>query len=226
MTILHNDWAPLLDPEFDKPYYKQLRQFLASEYRTHTIYPDMHHIFNALHTTGYKDTRVLILGQDPYHGPGQAHGLSFSVQPGIPAPPSLKNMFKELQTDLGIPIAQHGYLLNWARQGVLLLNTVLTVREATPNSHKGKGWEAFTDRIIALLNERPEPVIFVLWGSNAQQKLQQIDTSSHFVIQSAHPSPLSAHRGFFGSRPFSRINQYLKQVGASEIDWKLPELTN
>ncbi|WP_127586694.1 uracil-DNA glycosylase [Paenibacillus koleovorans] len=223
-AILTNDWAPLLEDEFEKPYYKQLRQFLAQEYRSSPVYPDMYSIFAALHATGYASTKAMILGQDPYHGPGQAHGLSFSVQPGVPAPPSLQNMFKELQSDLGIPIAKHGYLLHWAQQGVLMLNTVLTVRESTPNSHKGKGWELFTDRVIATLNARQQPVIFVLWGSHAQQKRQMIDTSRHFIIQSPHPSPLSAHRGFFGSRPFSRINQYLQQIGSEPIDWRLPEL--
>ncbi|MFK7695474.1 uracil-DNA glycosylase [Paenibacillus sp. HJGM_3] len=222
-AVLNNDWAPLLEPEFAKPYYQQLRHFLADEYRTASVFPDMYHIFNALHTTGYEATKVVILGQDPYHGPGQAHGLSFSVQPGVPAPPSLQNMFKELHSDLGVPIPRHGHLLGWARQGVLLLNTVLTVRESLPNSHKGKGWETFTDRIIALLNERVQPVIFVLWGSHAGQKRQMIDTNRHFIIQSPHPSPLSAHRGFFGSRPFSAINRYLREIGSEEIDWSLPE---
>lgn len=226
MAILHNDWAPLLEPEFDKPYYKQLHQFLAEEYRTATVYPDKYNIFTALHSTGYAATKAIILGQDPYHGPGQAHGLSFSVQPGVSTPPSLQNMFKELQADLGIPIPRHGHLLSWAEQGVLMLNTVMTVRESSPNSHKAKGWETFTDRIIALLNDRSQPVVFVLWGSHAQQKRQQIDTSRHFIIQSPHPSPLSAHRGFFGSRPFSSINRCLKQIGSPEIDWKLPELSN
>ncbi|WP_248924880.1 uracil-DNA glycosylase [Paenibacillus hamazuiensis] len=226
MAILKNDWAPLLEAEFQKPYYLELRRFLAQEYRTRTIYPDMHDIFNALHYTPYADVSVVILGQDPYHGPGQAHGLSFSVKPGVPAPPSLQNMFKELHDDLGCYIPDNGYLVRWAEQGVLLLNTVLTVREATPNSHKGKGWETFTDRVIAHLNERDKPVIFVLWGSHAQQKQQLITSPHHKMIKSPHPSPLSAHRGFFGSRPFSRVNRYLSELGRPIIDWQIPNLSH
>ncbi|MCP8968019.1 uracil-DNA glycosylase [Ectobacillus ponti] len=222
--ILTNDWAPLLEEEFHKPYYLQLREFLQDEYAAHQVYPPMHDIFNALHFTGYAATKVVILGQDPYHGPGQAHGLSFSVKPGVKTPPSLRNMYKELQSDLGCTIPNNGYLVKWAEQGVLLLNTVMTVRESEPNSHKGKGWETFTDRVIQLLNERDEPVIFVLWGSHAQKKKAIITNPRHHIIEAPHPSPLSASRGFFGSRPFSQINAYLRTAGKQEIDWQIPDL--
>lgn len=223
MTILQNDWQNWLDEEFAKPYYLQLKQFLMEEYHSRRIYPDKYDIFNALHLTPYSQTKVVILGQDPYHGPGQAHGLSFSVKPGVPQPPSLKNIFKELQNDLGHPIPNHGSLQRWAEQGVLLLNTVLTVREGQPNSHKGKGWERFTDQVIQVLNQRKEPIIFLLWGKHAQEKKEWITSSHHVMIESAHPSPFSAHRGFFGSRPFSRANQLLKRVGSTEIDWFIPD---
>ncbi|MCP3772073.1 uracil-DNA glycosylase [Paenibacillus sp. MZ04-78.2] len=223
-AILHNDWAPLLEDQFQAPYYHRLRPFLKQEYATRTVYPDMHDIFNALHYTSYADTKVVILGQDPYHGPGQAHGLSFSVKPGIPAPPSLQNMFKELQSDLGCSIPDNGCLVPWAEQGVLLLNTVLTVRQGEAHSHKGQGWETFTDRIISLLNEREKPIVFVLWGSPAQQKMQLITERRHCIVRSVHPSPLSAHRGFFGSRPFSQVNDFLRSIGNAEIDWQLPNL--
>ncbi|NGQ93785.1 uracil-DNA glycosylase [Brevibacillus sp. SYP-B805] len=222
MAILKNDWAPLLEEEFQKPYYLKLRQFLMHEYKTRVVYPDMYDIFNALHYTPYAGTRVLILGQDPYHGRGQAHGLSFSVKPGVAVPPSLQNIYKELQQDLGCPIPDHGYLVKWAEQGVLLLNTVLTVREGSPNSHKGMGWEIFTDRVIELLNQREEPVVFILWGRHAQEKGQLITAPHHHIIRSPHPSPFSANRGFFGSRPFSRANQFLRRIGREEIDWEIP----
>jgi uracil-DNA glycosylase len=222
MAILRNDWAELLADEFEKPYYRQLRQFLKAEYQSRTVYPDMYDIFNALHLTPYRETKVVILGQDPYHGPGQAHGLSFSVKPGVTPPPSLQNIFKELQSDLGCAIPDHGYLVSWAKQGVLLLNTVLTVRAGSPNSHKGMGWEQFTDRVIAVLNERETPMVFILWGRHAQEKASFIDTRKHCVIQSPHPSPFSANRGFFGSRPFSRANRFLREQGLGEIDWQLP----
>ena len=224
MPILKNDWAPLLEDEFRKPYYLRLRQFLIEEYRTRTVYPDKYDIFNALHYTPYSEVKVVLLGQDPYHGPGQAHGLSFSVRPGIPAPPSLQNMLKELHDDLGCRIPNNGCLIPWALQGVLLLNTVLTVRAGQANSHRGMGWETFTDRIISLLNERDRPVVFLLWGSHAQSKLSLIDTSRHPVICAPHPSPLSAHRGFFGSRPYSRANRYLEDLGERPIDWQLPDI--
>lgn len=223
-AILQNDWAPLLEDQFQASYYHQLRSFLKQEYATRTVYPDMHDIFNALHYTSYADTKVVILGQDPYHGPGQAHGLSFSVKPGIPAPPSLQNIFKELQSDLGSSIPDNGCLVPWAEQGVLLLNTVLTVRQGEAHSHKGQGWETFTDRVISLLNEREKPIVFVLWGSPAQQKMQLITERRHFIVRSVHPSPLSAHRGFFGSRPFSQVNDFLRSIGSAEIDWQLPNL--
>ncbi|MCP1309441.1 uracil-DNA glycosylase [Paenibacillus tyrfis] len=223
-AILQNDWAPLLEDQFQAPYYHRLRSFLKQEYATRTVYPDMHDIFNALHYTSYADTKVVILGQDPYHGPGQAHGLSFSVKPGIPAPPSLQNIFKELQSDLGCSIPDNGCLVPWAEQGVLLLNTVLTVRQGEAHSHKGQGWETFTDRVISLLNEREKPIVFVLWGSPAQQKMQLITEQRHFIVRSVHPSPLSAHRGFFGSRPFSQVNDFLRSIGSAGIDWQLPNL--
>ncbi|MBO8175908.1 MAG: uracil-DNA glycosylase [Bacillus sp. (in: Bacteria)] len=222
--ILHNDWGPLLEDEFQKPYYLALREFLKKEYATQTVYPNPYDIFNALHFTPYHQVKVVILGQDPYHGPGQAHGLSFSVQPGVEPPPSLKNIFKELHNDLGCSIPNHGHLVSWAKQGVLLLNTVLTVRRGQAHSHRGKGWEQFTDRIITLLSERERPIVFILWGRPAQTKMSLIDTSKHFVITSPHPSPLSANRGFFGSRPFSKSNAFLRQIGEEEIQWELPNM--
>ncbi|WP_058301333.1 uracil-DNA glycosylase [Gorillibacterium timonense] len=224
MTILRNDWSGPLKGEFDKPYYRELRTFLAEEYRTGTIFPDMYDIFNSLHTTPLHKVKAVILGQDPYHGPGQAHGLSFSVKPGVPVPPSLRNMLQELHEDLGCRIPNHGHLTHWAQQGVLLLNTVLTVRSGEANSHKGKGWEAFTDKVIQTVNTLDRPVVFLLWGSPAQSKLPMIDASRHGVIRSPHPSPLSAHRGFFGSRPYSRTNQFLRENGQEPIDWQLPQL--
>ncbi|MFE6798698.1 uracil-DNA glycosylase [Paenibacillus chitinolyticus] len=223
MTILKNDWAELLSEEFEKPYYLKLREFLKQEYAERTIYPEMHDIFNALHYTAFKDVKAVILGQDPYHGPGQAHGLSFSVKPGIPAPPSLKNMFKEMKDDIGCPLPGTGYLKHWADQGVLLLNTVLTVRAGEANSHKGKGWELFTDKVIETLNRKETPVLFILWGSHAQSKTQLIDLNRHGVIKAPHPSPLSAHRGFFGSKPYSKANAWLREQGIEPIDWCLPE---
>lgn len=222
MTILKNDWAPLLEEEFAKPYYQKLRQFLKEEYETKMIYPDRYDIFNALHYTSYREAKVVILGQDPYHGPGQAHGLSFSVKPGINPPPSLQNIFKELQADLGCSIPNNGYLVKWAEQGVLLLNTVLTVRQGVPNSHKGIGWEMFTDKVISVCNQREKPLVFILWGKHAQEKRELITSPQHFIIASPHPSPFSANRGFFGSRPFSRTNLFLKKIGREEIDWQIP----
>lgn len=219
--ILKNDWAPLLEGEFDKPYYGELRAFLKEEYKTQIIHPDMDDIFNALHFTPYEKVKVVILGQDPYHGPNQAHGLSFSVQPGIAPPPSLKNMYKELKEDLGCPIPNHGYLKQWADEGVLLLNTVLTVRDGKAHSHRNKGWETFTDQIIRLISDREKPAVFLLWGRPAQSKKALIDTSRHVIIESPHPSPLSASRGFFGSRPFSKANEALSSLGESPINWCL-----
>ena len=208
MEIFKNDWGQYLKEEMAQPYYRQLRQFLIGEYSTKQVYPDMYSIFNALHYTSYADTKVLILGQDPYHEPGQAHGLSFSVQPNVPPPPSLVNIFKELETDLGCTVPNNGCLEPWARQGVLLLNTVLTVQAHRANSHRDKGWEMFTDKIISLLNQREKPVAFILWGSPARRKKAMITNPQHFIVESPHPSPLSAYRGFFGSRPFSKVNKF------------------
>ena len=224
MQIFKNDWAKYLDEELNEPYYRQLRQFLIGEYRSRVIFPDMYSIFNALHYTPYESVKAVILGQDPYHERGQAHGLSFSVQPGIEPPPSLVNIFKELQSDLGCFIPDNGCLRPWANQGVLLLNAVLTVREHVANSHQGKGWEHFTDKIIRLLNERERPVAFILWGNYARQKKRLITNERHFIIESAHPSPLSATRGFFGSRPFSKVNDFLIRNGEEPIDWQIPNL--
>ena len=221
--IFKNGWQEILLPEMEKPYYKKLRQFLIEEYKTNTIYPDMYSIFNALHYTDYNDVKAVILGQDPYHGPNQAHGLSFSVRRGVPAPPSLVNIYKEMQDDLGFPIPNHGCLEKWAREGVLLLNTVLTVRKGEANSHRDKGWEQFTDHIIRLLNERDKPIVFILWGTPAIRKESMIDQTRHYVIKSPHPSPLSAYRGFFGSKPFSRANHFLEDNGVGPIDWRLDE---
>ncbi len=224
MEIFHNDWAGLLDDELKQPYYQELRRFLISEYRTRQIFPDMYAIFNALHYTSYADTKVVILGQDPYHGEGQAHGLSFSVLPGVEPPPSLLNIFQELSTDLGCTIPNNGCLKPWAEQGVLLLNTVLTVRAHQAGSHQGKGWEHFTDKIINLLNEREKPLAFILWGAPARRKKAMITNPRHFIVESPHPSPLSAYRGFFGSRPFSRVNDFLQRTGQTPIDWQLPDI--
>ena len=223
MVNLGNSWDKLLAEEFTKEYYLDLRKKLAQEYKTRTIYPAMENIFNALKYTAYEDVKVLILGQDPYHGPNQAHGLCFSVQKGIDKPPSLKNMFKELESDLGIKAPSHGCLTDWTKQGILLLNTVLTVREGEPNSHKNFGWTIFTDRVIELLNDREEPVIFVLWGRNAMDKLPLITNSRHFVLTAAHPSPLSASRGFLGCRHYSKINEILRSMGKAPIDWQISE---
>lgn len=221
MVNLGNSWDNLLAAEFSKDYYLNLRKKLAQEYKTRTVYPAMENIFNALKYTAYEDVKVLLLGQDPYHGAGQAHGLCFSVQKGIKKPPSLKNMFKELESDLGICEPSHGCLTDWAKQGILLLNTVLTVREGEPNSHKNLGWTIFTDRVIELLNERSEPVIFVLWGKNAIDKLPLITNSQHYVLTAPHPSPLSASRGFLGCRHYSKINEILSSMGKSPIDWRI-----
>lgn len=223
-NILHNSWNDILGNEFDKEYYNNLHDFLVTEYKTKTIFPNMYDIFNALHYTEYQDVKVVILGQDPYHGPNQAHGLSFSVKPGIPAPPSLKNIFKELNSDLGCYIPNNGYLKSWADQGVLLLNAVLTVQAGNANSHKGKGWEIFTDRVISALNDREDPVIFILWGNNAISKKKLITNKQHYILQSVHPSPLSASRGFFGSKPFSKTNEILKQLGKQPIDWQIKNI--
>ncbi len=220
--ILKNDWQEYLQDEFRKPYYKALRDFIKKEYETEVIYPKAEDIYNALHYTDFKSVKVVLLGQDPYHGPNQAHGLSFSVQPGVALPPSLRNIFKELNDDLGIAIPNNGYLKSWADQGVLLLNTVLTVRQGEAHSHKGKGWEQLTDKIIETLNEKSEPVVFLLWGKPAQSKIHLINQKKHHIITSVHPSPLSARRGFFGSKPFSKTNEFLRLNGLKEIDWTIP----
>ena len=223
-AILKNDWQEQLEDEFNKPYYLKLREFIKKEYETKTVYPQAEDIFNALHFTPFADVKVVLLGQDPYHGPGQAHGLSFSVQPGVKKPPSLRNIFKELNEDLGMDIPNHGYLKKWTEQGVLMLNTVLTVRKGEANSHRGKGWEQFTDRVIESLNGKETPVVFLLWGKPAQTKIPLINQDKHYIITSAHPSPFAAHKGFFGSRPFSKTNQLLKEAGLTEIDWSIPDL--
>lgn len=221
MIKFENDWQDLISDEFEKEYYLKLRAFLIKEYKSKYIYPDMYDIFNALHYTSYKDTKVLILGQDPYHQPNQAHGLSFSVKIGVPTPPSLQNIFLELKNDLGCYIPNNGYLKKWADQGVMLLNTVLSVERGKANSHKEKGWEIFTDRIISLLNDREYPIVFILWGNNAKSKTSLITNKKHYIIQSAHPSPYSASMGFLGSKPFSKTNIFLKSIGKSPIDWQI-----
>jgi len=214
------DWNPLLRGEFEKPYWKQLQAFVDDERRRHTVYPSREDVFASLRTTPYADVKVIVLGQDPYHGPGQAHGLCFSVQRDVEPPPSLVNIFKELRDDIGIPVPTHGNLETWARRGVLLLNTTLTVRAGQAASHQGKGWETFTDQVIRVVNEKPF-VVFVLWGAHARKKKMLIDTQRHVVVESAHPSPLSAHNGFFGSRPFSKVNEALRNARLEEIDWSL-----
>lgn len=224
MVHIGNHWDEILEQEFQQPYYQKLRDFLKEEYHTHTIYPSMYDIFNALKYTDYPDVKVVLLGQDPYHGAGQAHGLSFSVQKGVPQPPSLRNIFKELQEDLGITPPKHGCLVSWAQNGVLLLNTVLTVRAGQANSHKGKGWETLTDHIIEKLNEREQPTVFLLWGANAKSKQALLDNPNHLVLTATHPSPLAAkYGGFFGCRHFSRANDFLVAHGAQPVDWKIPE---
>jgi len=221
--MLQDCWQALLREEFQKPYFKELFEFLEAEVSNGTeIYPPMPMIFNALKLTRFDDIKVVILGQDPYHGPNQAHGLAFSVPRGVGKPPSLKNIFKELHNDLEIPEPAHGDLHSWAEQGVLLLNATLTVQAARAGSHQNKGWELFTDKIIQTINDRKENVVFVLWGSLAQKKGAFIDRSKHFVLESAHPSPLSAYRGFLGSKPFSKINSYLQQNHQKPIDWTIP----
>ncbi|MBQ3420908.1 MAG: uracil-DNA glycosylase [Romboutsia sp.] len=224
MAKINNDWDELLKDEFKKDYYLKLRSFLIDEYNKNEVFPNKKNIFEALKHTSYKDTKVVILGQDPYHDENQAHGLAFSVQPLVKIPPSLLNIYKELKDDVGCYIPNNGYLMPWADQGVLLLNTALTVRAHEANSHKGKGWEIFTDEIIKLLNERLDPVIFVLWGSNARKKKEYIDESRHYILEAPHPSPLSARRGFFGCKHFSKINEILISLGKPPINWQIPNL--
>lgn len=216
-------WRPALAAEVKQPYFAELRRFLEEERRTQTVFPPEDEVFLQLELTPYDRVKVLILGQDPYHGPKQAHGLAFSVRPGVRPPPSLANIFKELHDDQGCPIPKHGYLAHWAEQGVLLLNAVLTVRRREPNSHKNRGWERFTDAIIRAVNERENRVVFVLWGAYAGKKAELIDESRHVILRSAHPSPYSADRGFFGSRPFSAVNAALEESGQAPLDWCLPE---
>lgn len=216
------EWKAVLGDEFTQPYMKELKEFLRQEAAAgKKVYPRGPDIFNAFNHTPYSKVKVVILGQDPYHGPGQAHGLSFSVRDGVPPPPSLKNIFKEIHADLGLPIPKTGNLTPWADQGVLLLNTVLTVQEAHAGSHRKRGWEKFTDRVIQVLNDRPDPIVFILWGAFAQSKQEMISSPPHAIIKSAHPSPLSAHNGFLGSKPFSKTNAYLKKWGKEPIDWSL-----
>ncbi len=221
MVKFLNDWDEILADEFEKPYYKELRGFLKAEYSTRRIYPHMNDIFNSLKCSSFAHTRVVIIGQDPYHGAGQAHGMCFSVKKGVEPPPSLKNIFKELESDVGFKIPDHGELTAWAKQGVLLLNTVLTVREGSPNSHKGKGWENFTDRVIFELNKKQTPIVFLLWGANAKNKAKIIDNPIHKKLETVHPSPLSAYGGFFGCKHFSKTNEILTASGQKPIDWQI-----
>ncbi len=219
------DWNPLLRGEFDKPYWRELQDFVRAERSRHQVFPPHDEVFAALHLTPYASVKVLILGQDPYHGPRQAHGLCFSVRPGVAKPPSLENIHAELHDDMGAPVPGHGSLEHWARQGVLLLNATLTVRARQAASHQRKGWETFTDEVIKVVNGKRERVVFILWGGSARRKRTLVDTGRHTVIESAHPSPLSASGGFFGSRPFSRANEALVEAGREPVDWAIPELS-
>ena len=221
MISFNNNWDDILKDEFDKQYYLELREFLIKEYKSHLIYPDKYKIFEALKLTDYEDVKIVILGQDPYHGPNQAHGLAFSVSLGVPIPPSLLNIYKELERDMNFRIPNHGYLVDWSKQGVLLLNTALTVRAGMANSHRGKGWEVFTDQVIRLLSLREKPMVFLLWGKNAAEKEALIDTSKHLVLKAPHPSPLSAHRGFLGCGHFSKANEFLTKNSIAPINWQL-----
>lgn len=224
MVKLGNDWDEILEGEFQKEYYLKLRRFLKEEYSSYIIHPHMDKIFSALKLTSYKDTKVVILGQDPYHGENQAHGLAFSVQQNIPIPPSLLNMYKELRAELGCYIPNNGFLEKWAKQGVLLLNASLTVRDGEANSHRNKGWEIFTDCVIEKLNQRKEPIIFLLWGNNAKEKQRLITNKQHIILTSVHPSPLSASRGFFGCGHFAKTNEMLSQMGSTPIDWQIENI--
>ena len=224
MVKIDNDWDELLGGEFQKDYYLKLRQFLKNEYRTKTIYPDQYSIFESLKLTPFQDVKVAIIGQDPYHGENQAHGLAFSVQKGVDIPPSLLNIYKELVTDLNCYMPNNGYLVPWARQGVLLLNTSLTVVANIANSHRNRGWEILTDIIIQHLNEKETPVVFLLWGNNAKDKAKYITNPKHLILTSVHPSPLSASRGFFGCKHFSKSNQFLREHGQTQIDWQIPNI--
>lgn len=222
MVEFKNDWDELLNDEFKKEYYLKLRQFLINEYKTKTIFPGMYDIFNAFKYTSYENVKAVIIGQDPYHGFGQAHGLCFSVKKGVAPPPSLVNIFKEIKEDVGIDnTGKHGELTKWAKNGVLLLNNVLTVREACANSHKNKGWETFTNDVIKLLDSREKPMVFFLWGANARAKKKLFSNPSHLVLEAVHPSPLSAYNGFFGCKHFSKANEFLRKNGMEEIDWSI-----
>ncbi len=222
MVNFGNEWDELLKGEFEKEYYLNLRKFLIQEYRTQRVFPDMYDIYNAMKLTTYSDVKCVILGQDPYHGEGQAHGLSFSVKRGVTPPPSLVNIFKEIRDDTGVDnLGRHGELTEWAKSGVLLLNTVLTVRANSPRSHRGKGWEQFTTTVIKLLNEREKPMVFVLWGGDAKAKRVFLNNPAHLVLTAAHPSPLSAYNGFFGCRHFSQANRFLEESGQTPIDWEI-----
>lgn len=224
MPMIDNDWKTKLEPEFKKGYYRDLYRFVKEEYDTRVIYPPSDDIFNALHYTPLSDVKVLILGQDPYHDVGQAHGLCFSVRPDVAIPPSLVNIYKELNSDLGCKIPNNGYLTKWAKQGVLLLNTVLTVRAHQANSHQGKGWEIFTDSIIKAVNEEDRPIVYMLWGSPAQKKAQFLNNPKHLILKAPHPSPLSAYRGFFGCNHFSKCNEFLAQNNITPIDWQIEDV--
>lgn len=221
--MIKNEWTPFLKAEFEKDYFKKLAAFIHEEYETKQIYPPKQNVFAAFENTDFPDVKVVILGQDPYHQPHQAHGMCFSVQKGVKIPPSLLNMYKELQNDLGYSIPKHGYLMPWAKQGVFLLNTILTVEDSKPLSHKGKGWEQFTDEVIKKLNKREKPMVFVLWGRNARDKRILITNKNHLILEAAHPSPLSAHAGFFGSRPYSKINEFLLKTNQEPIQWRIED---
>lgn len=223
MAAIQNDWLEVLQEEFKKPYYKKLFQTVNTEYHTHQIFPPSEDIFNAFHLTPFHEVKVVILGQDPYHGDGQAHGLCFSVKPDVAIPPSLVNIYQELHDDLGCKIPNHGYLTKWAKQGVLMLNTVLTVRAHQANSHRGIGWEEFTDAAIEALNREDRPMVFILWGRPAQMKKRMLTNPMHLILEAPHPSPLSSYRGFFGSKPFSQTNQFLKEHGIEPIDWQIED---
>ena len=222
--MIENEWLEYLKPEFSKPYYRALYNFVKEEYTAHEIFPPSDKIFSALEHTSVKDVKVVIIGQDPYHEPGQAHGMSFSVMPGVKTPPSLQNMYKELNSELGCYIPNNGYLVKWADQGVLLLNAVLTVRSGAANSHKGKGWEQFTDAVIRAVNAQDRPVVYLLWGSNARAKKALINNPKHLVLQTVHPSPLSAYNGFFGCGHFKKANEFLEKNGLKPIDWQIENI--
>lgn len=224
MAMIQNKWLSVLGEEFKKEYYAKLYEFVKTEYNTHKVFPPADDIFNAFHLTDYDKVKVVIIGQDPYHNDGQAHGLCFSVKPGVEAPPSLVNIYQELHDDLGCYIPNNGYLIKWAKQGVLMLNTVLTVRAHEANSHRGKGWEIFTDAAIKALNKQDNPMVFILWGKPAQMKKSMLNNPNHLILEAPHPSPLSSYRGFFGSKPFSKTNAFLVEHGLDPIDWQIENL--